>query len=58
VARAIGDVLERWAKGCPVREARAQLARLLALLEAVEGRGLTRGAAYATVYSSVASEVS
>ncbi len=36
VARAIRDVLERWAKGCPVREARVQLARLLAMLEMVE----------------------
>jgi hypothetical protein len=36
VARAIGGVLERWANGCSVRETRVQLARLLAMLEAVE----------------------
>jgi len=36
VTSAICEVLERWASGCPVREARVQLARLLAMLEAVE----------------------
>jgi hypothetical protein len=36
VKRAIHDMLGRWANGCPVRDARMHLARLLAMLEVVE----------------------
>ena len=36
VTSAICDVLERWANGCSLREARAQLVGLLAMLEAIE----------------------